>query len=159
MKPYPGTLEQSSGRIFNYRLTRARRIVENTFGLCYVWCSKLLHFKARRYWYNNCIVGVTWQCVCPKAGGSGVTMWKMPLVYVFLIHIASCNVHLLPTSFGKPCDNVRHPVFCSMPQICCMRQQAAVCNAPHEAERHAACCTLLPRCNRGFSRNAKTLGL
>jgi hypothetical protein len=33
MKPYPGILEQSSQKIFNYRLSRARRTVENTFGL------------------------------------------------------------------------------------------------------------------------------
>jgi hypothetical protein len=79
---------------------------------------------------------------------SGVTMWKMPLVYVFQIHIATCNVHLLPTSFGMPCNNVWYPIFCGMPQICCMRHQEAMCNTPHAAERHAACCTLLPECNR-----------
>jgi hypothetical protein len=33
MKPYPGILEQSSEGIFKYRLSRVRRIVENTFGL------------------------------------------------------------------------------------------------------------------------------
>jgi hypothetical protein len=33
MKPYPGILEQSSERILNYRLSKARRVVENTFGL------------------------------------------------------------------------------------------------------------------------------
>jgi hypothetical protein len=33
MKPYPGILEQSSERNFNYRLSRAKRIVENTSGL------------------------------------------------------------------------------------------------------------------------------
>lgn len=33
MKPYAGQLSQSPERIFNYRLSRARRIVENTFGI------------------------------------------------------------------------------------------------------------------------------
>lgn len=33
LKPYAGQLSQSPERIFNYRLSRARRIVENTFGI------------------------------------------------------------------------------------------------------------------------------
>uniref|UniRef100_A0A0K8TY97 DDE Tnp4 domain-containing protein n=1 Tax=Bactrocera latifrons TaxID=174628 RepID=A0A0K8TY97_BACLA len=33
LKPYPGTYLTSKERIFNYRINRARRIVENVFGI------------------------------------------------------------------------------------------------------------------------------
>jgi hypothetical protein len=42
MKPYPGPLQESPRRIFNYRLSRARRVVENTFGLL---CSVFRLFR------------------------------------------------------------------------------------------------------------------
>jgi hypothetical protein len=79
-------------------------------------------------------------------------MWKIPLVYVFQIHIVACNVHLLPTSFGK--RETTCGIQCSMPQICCMRHQAAACRMLHVVawdirQQHAACCMLLLHATSG----------
>jgi hypothetical protein len=70
---------------------------------------------------------------------------------VLKIHTAASNTHLLPTYVRKTYNNVQHPIFCSILQICCMQYQATMCNTLRAAERHAMCCTLLPWCDPGFT--------
>ena len=39
MKPYPYRSAMGDQKVFNYRLSRARRIVENAFGILYSLCK------------------------------------------------------------------------------------------------------------------------
>ena len=56
MRPYPGPRLAPSERIFNYRLSRARRIVENAFG---IMAAKFRVFR-RTLFYSNQKVSNRW---------------------------------------------------------------------------------------------------
>lgn len=60
MKPYPGTLEKgSAGRVFNYRHCRARRVVENVFG---IMCSVFRVFRKPMTLEPDKVTNVTLTC-------------------------------------------------------------------------------------------------
>jgi len=46
MKPYPNKSQNERQRVFNYRLSRARRVVENSFGIMSSRYDKFLNNQA-----------------------------------------------------------------------------------------------------------------
>jgi hypothetical protein len=124
---YMGTIAEATERVTRLDLEERK------------FCSKCLHSKVRRCWYNNCIVGVTWLYVCPKAGGSGVTMWKMPLVCV----PNTCCRMQLPFSS----DFIRESLQQRAASNVLLRATDLLHATAGSSVQHTACCTFLPRCN------------
>lgn len=59
MKPYPNRNLDLTQRIFNYRLSRVRRIVENVFGIVVLVSSRNLYL-----WSQKRLKKLLWQLVC-----------------------------------------------------------------------------------------------
>ena len=61
MRPYPGSsLDDEENNFFNYRLSRARRIIENTFDI-FVARLRIFrgHIRAKRENVNKCVLAAT----------------------------------------------------------------------------------------------------
>jgi hypothetical protein len=61
MRPYPGEHLSLSEEIFNYRLSRARRVIENSFGIL---VSRWRIFKKPIVASKKTVISITRACVC-----------------------------------------------------------------------------------------------
>jgi len=77
MRPYPGNFLPAGKRIFNYRLSRARRVIENTFGI----------LSSRFRIYRRCMIAEPQHAINVVKGKNSINTYFHKIICISLQYI------------------------------------------------------------------------